>query len=72
MGYIPAGEVAAHVSNDPVDSFRAWLIAEGHATEADLAAVDAKAADEVEQTWTFANESAYPDIDELYADVYAL
>jgi pyruvate dehydrogenase E1 component alpha subunit len=70
MGYIPAGEVDARVQNDPVIRFRGWLIAEGHATEAELGALDARGAADVEDAWEFANSSPFPDVEELYSDVY--
>jgi acetoin:2,6-dichlorophenolindophenol oxidoreductase subunit alpha len=71
MGYIAAGEVEAKVQSDPVPRFRAWLIAEGHATEDELAAIDAQAVRDTQEAWEFANESPYPDVAELYTDVYA-
>jgi pyruvate dehydrogenase E1 component alpha subunit len=71
MSYVPEGEVAAHIANDPMVRFRAWMITEGHATEAELTALDKQAVDEVEEVWNFVNESPYPDVDELYTDVYA-
>jgi TPP-dependent pyruvate/acetoin dehydrogenase alpha subunit len=71
MAYIPAGEVDAKLRSDPVPRFREWLIAQGDATEDELAAIDAQAIADVEQAWEFANDSAYPDVAELYTDVYA-
>ncbi len=71
MKYVPAGEVQGRVEADPVVRFRSWLIAEGQATEEALSAIDEKAAGEVEETWEFANSSAFPDPEELYADVFA-
>ena len=71
MAYITAGEVESKVTSDPVPRLRAWLIAEGHATEDELQAIDAKAGQDVEETWKFANDSEYPALEELYTDVYA-
>jgi len=39
MVYKPKDERAAEAARDPVTTFPAWLIAEGHATEAELTAV---------------------------------
>lgn len=71
MEYAPEGEVAANWEADPVVRFRAWLISEGHASEDELADLDKKAHEDVEEAWHFANESPYPSTDELYADVFA-
>jgi pyruvate dehydrogenase E1 component alpha subunit len=71
MSYISAGEVESQISRDPVVRFRAWLIAEGYATEQELATIDKFALEDVEEAWTFANESPYPEADELLADVFA-
>jgi acetoin:2,6-dichlorophenolindophenol oxidoreductase subunit alpha len=71
MAYIPAGEVDAKVRSDPVPRFREWLVTQGHATEDELKAIDVQAVRDVEQAWEFANDSAYPDVTELYSDVFA-
>jgi TPP-dependent pyruvate/acetoin dehydrogenase alpha subunit len=71
MAYIAAGEVDGRVQNDPVLRYREQLIAQGHATEQELKAIDAQAIQDVEEAWQFANDSPYPDIAELYTDVFA-
>jgi acetoin:2,6-dichlorophenolindophenol oxidoreductase subunit alpha len=71
MAYISPGEVESQVTSDPVIRFRAWLIAEGHATDDELTRVDETEVAEVAETWAFANDSPYPDPDELLADVFA-
>jgi pyruvate dehydrogenase E1 component alpha subunit len=71
MKYLPAEEVQAMREADPVPRFRAWLLEQGHATEDELAALDERAAADVEQSWQFADSSPYPDVSELYTDVYA-
>jgi pyruvate dehydrogenase E1 component alpha subunit len=71
MGYIAAGEVASKVASDPVPRFREWLITQGHATDDEVKAIDAQAVQDVEEAWKFANDSAYPDAEELYTDVFA-
>jgi pyruvate dehydrogenase E1 component alpha subunit len=71
MAYIAAGEVEARVHADPVPRFREWLIDQGRATEDELKAIDSRAVQDVEEAWEFANDSAYPDIAELYTDVFA-
>jgi TPP-dependent pyruvate/acetoin dehydrogenase alpha subunit len=71
VAYIAAGEVHERVQNDPVPLFREWLLTEGHATEDELKAVDVRAVQDVDEAWEFADSSAYPDVDELYTDVFA-
>ena len=39
--YMAKGEKEAAMARDPVPRFRAWLIEKGHATEAELAAIEA-------------------------------
>jgi len=68
---VPKAEVKAARAADPVPLFRAWLLDQGHASEAELAALDARAADEIQAAWDFAQDSPYPDVSELYTDVYA-
>jgi pyruvate dehydrogenase E1 component alpha subunit len=68
---VPKAEVEAARAADPVPRFRAWLLAAGYASEAELAALDSQAAAEIEQAWEFAQSSPYPDVSELYTDVYA-
>jgi pyruvate dehydrogenase E1 component alpha subunit len=71
MSYIAAGEVQERVQNDPLPLFREWLITQGYATEDELKAVDTQAIQDVEEAWTFANDSEYPGVEELYTDVFA-
>jgi pyruvate dehydrogenase E1 component alpha subunit len=71
MAYVPPGEVQSHVSSDPVVRFRAWLVAEGHATDEELKRLDEQAVQDVADTWAFANDSPYPDVEELLVDVFA-
>ncbi|HEU4807626.1 MAG TPA: pyruvate dehydrogenase (acetyl-transferring) E1 component subunit alpha [Homoserinimonas sp.] len=58
-------------SNDPVPAFRAKLIGEGVLTEDDADAIDEKADQTVTEAVAFADESPDPDVDELFAGVYA-
>ncbi|HEY2057447.1 MAG TPA: thiamine pyrophosphate-dependent dehydrogenase E1 component subunit alpha [Amycolatopsis sp.] len=71
MTYIADGEVRERVQNDPVPLFRQWLIKQGHATEEELETIDVQAVQDVAEAWEFADQSAYPEIEELYADVFA-
>ena len=52
-------------------AFRAWLIANGHASEADLAAIEASINQGLDEAVEFALSSAVPDVAELRRDVFA-
>ena len=55
----------------PLVTFRARLVAEGHATETQLAAIEAAARREVDEAQEFARNAPPPAAEELYADVFA-
>ncbi len=69
--YMSKSEKAAAIANDPVPKYRAWLIEKRVATEASLAALEAKIAAEIEAAVEFALTSANPDLAELKRDVFA-
>ena len=69
--YIPKAEMAAAMERDPYPRFRASLISGGHATEAELAAIDAELAREIDDAFEFAMQSPWPEPAELRRDVYA-
>ena len=69
--YIDADELAAAMAADPVPAFRAWLVADNHASEADLVAIEKRIAIEVAAAAEFALSSPFPDVSELRVDVYA-
>ncbi len=70
-GYMDKAEKAAAIANDPVPKLRARLIAEGLATEAELAALEAQIEADLDEAVTFALGSAFPDLIEMKRDVYA-
>jgi len=69
--YMSKEEKAAAISRDPVPAFRAKLIADGIATAEQLAAMEAKIADDIEEAIKFALSSEVPPPEELLRDVYA-
>lgn len=71
-GYMQKGEKDAWMARDPVPAFRSWLIANGHATEAELAAVESSIDRELDAAVEFALSSAPPDVAELRRDVFAV
>lgn len=69
--YMPKQLLSDAMAADPVPRFRAKLLADGVATEAQLAEVEEKAAAEVLDAAEFALAADLPDIAELTTDVYA-
>jgi acetoin:2,6-dichlorophenolindophenol oxidoreductase subunit alpha len=70
-GYMKKGEKDAWMARDPVPAFRSWLVANGHATDAELAAIEAGIDAELDAAVEFALSSAAPDVAELRRDVFA-
>ncbi|KAE8761353.1 thiamine pyrophosphate-dependent dehydrogenase E1 component subunit alpha [Paraburkholderia madseniana] len=68
--YMDEHEKAAWVAKDPVPLFRAWLIAAKHATEAQLAEMEAAHNAEIDAAVEFALTSAYPEVAELRRDIF--
>lgn len=69
--YMDKGQKQAAMDADPVPLFRARLIAEGIATEAELVAIEAEIETRIDTAVEFALASAFPDLGELTRDVYA-
>jgi pyruvate dehydrogenase E1 component alpha subunit len=70
--YIPKEEMAAAIAADPLPRYRAWLVAEGHATDAALSEIERGNAAAIEEAVEFALASPFPDPAELGTDVYAM
>lgn len=70
-GYQPKEEVEAWKKKDPIDRFKAHLLAEKVATEEQLAEMDEAIIAEVAEAVTYAQESPWPAPEELFQDVYA-
>jgi acetoin:2,6-dichlorophenolindophenol oxidoreductase subunit alpha len=69
--YIPKAEYEAALAADPLPRMRSWLIAQGHADEAALAAIERANASAIDEAVQFALDSPFPDAAELTTDVYA-
>ncbi len=63
-------EVKKWQANDPIGIFRAYLLKEGVATEAELDALDEQAQTETDKAVEFAEASPEPGLEELFKDVY--
>jgi TPP-dependent pyruvate/acetoin dehydrogenase alpha subunit len=68
--YIPKEEMAEAVAADPYPRFRARLIAENLATEAQLAEIEAGWETALDDAVAYALASPYPGIEEAHTDVY--
>lgn len=69
--YMDSGQKAAAMARDPVPLYRAWLIAAGHATDAELSRMEAGIEEEIDAALEFTLGSAFPDAAELRRDVFA-
>ncbi|MGI8604382.1 MAG: pyruvate dehydrogenase (acetyl-transferring) E1 component subunit alpha [Verrucomicrobiales bacterium] len=70
-GYRTREEVEHYQKNyDPIANFTAKLIAEGLVTAEEAAAMDAAAQKEAEASVKFAEQSAFPTVDDIFSDVY--
>ena len=63
-------EVDEYKGQDPLIKVRTTILENKHATEADLAAIDSRINNVVEESVKFAEESPWPDDSELLKDVY--
>jgi len=70
--YIPKAEFEAAVAADPLPRYRAWLLAQGHATEGQLAAIEAANESAFEEAVAFGLDSPFPPVSELSTDVIAM
>jgi pyruvate dehydrogenase E1 component alpha subunit len=69
--YMDKKEKADAIAADPVPRFRRWLIDNGHADEADLAAMDADTGKQIAAAIEQAIAAPFPDLAELRKDVFA-
>jgi pyruvate dehydrogenase E1 component alpha subunit len=69
--YMDKAQKRAAIEADPVPIFRARLIAEGIATETELAGIEADIEARIDEAVEFALASPFPELDELTKDVYA-
>jgi acetoin:2,6-dichlorophenolindophenol oxidoreductase subunit alpha len=69
--YIDEQIMSDRMAKDPVPALRQRLIADGHADEAALTAIEDAARLQLDDALEFARNSEYPDVSELGRDVYA-
>jgi pyruvate dehydrogenase E1 component alpha subunit len=70
MAYMPAEEREAAMAADPVPRYRTWLLEQDYASEDQLSAIDAAAAEAIDDAVAFALASDLPEVDEITKDVY--
>ena len=68
--YRDAAEKEEWLGRDPIEIFGAYLVANGHATQEELDALDAEVLDEVEAAVAFTDASPFPDPAIAFADLY--
>jgi pyruvate dehydrogenase E1 component alpha subunit len=68
--YRSKDELENYKDQDPIEHVRAVLLTNGWATEAELESIEETIKEQVNESVKFAEESPYPDTDEVYKDVY--
>lgn len=68
--YRSKDEVHQYQDDDPIGKFGTYLTGKRRVKQAELDALDKKAAEAVEAAVKFAEESPDPTVDDLYADIY--
>lgn len=63
-------EVEEYKKRDPIEMVKDTILKNGIATEEDLAAIDAKIKQQVEESVKFAEESPWPNASEIFTDIY--
>ncbi|MDY0013800.1 MAG: thiamine pyrophosphate-dependent dehydrogenase E1 component subunit alpha [Rhodocyclaceae bacterium] len=69
--YMDKDEKSAAMAADPVPRYRAWLIEQGHASEAELADMERGLGQQIAQAIEKALAAPWPDVSELHKDVLA-
>ena len=69
--YMDKARKAEAMAADPVPRYRAYLVAEGVATEDQLAAMEAQIEAAIDEAVDFALASPFPNVEELSRDVFA-
>ncbi|WP_417620242.1 thiamine pyrophosphate-dependent dehydrogenase E1 component subunit alpha [Parasphingorhabdus sp.] len=71
MKYQPEGWLEKALETDPVVTFRARILQEGHATEEALSAIESEIRAELDEAVEFAKNSPDPDVSEIEIDIYS-
>ena len=68
--YRSKDEVEAYKQRDAIETVKQHILANGFATEADIAAIDQQIKATVDEAVKFAEDSPYPPVEEAFKDVY--
>ncbi len=71
VNYREMSEVEEWRINDPIDRFKAMALGEGLITTGELEDIASQVSDEIDEAVKFARESPFPELDDLYKNVYA-
>ena len=71
VNYREMDEVEEWRINDPIDRFKALALGEGLITAGEVEEIDAQVSGEIDEAVRFARESPFPELDDLYKNVYA-
>ncbi len=63
-------EVAEYKKQDPIEEVLATITENNYATEEEIKAIQEKVKEQVEECVKFAEESPFPELSELYSDIY--
>jgi len=63
-------EVEDYKTKDPIEDVLKTILAKNFATQSEIDAIDLKITAEIDECVKFAEESAYPAVEELYHDIY--
>lgn len=69
--YMPKAELEAALARDPAPTFRAWLLAGGHATPGRLDEIDKAVDAAIDDAFEFAQAAPRPEPGDIYDDVFA-
>ena len=72
QGYKPKEEVEAWMKKDPIEKLRTHILESGIATADKLGEIDQEVTQLIEAAVKFAEESPWPDADDVTADVYSI
>jgi pyruvate dehydrogenase E1 component alpha subunit len=64
-------EVEAWRERDPIDVHSRWIVEQQIASQEEIEGVRQDVADTIAEALEFARESPYPDVDDLFTDMYA-
>jgi TPP-dependent pyruvate/acetoin dehydrogenase alpha subunit len=70
LSYRTPEENAKNAARDPIEHFKKAVLARGLVTEEELAEIDTRAGQAIEEAHRFADASPYPVLEELSTDVY--